>query len=195
MPAIGRIGGNDSRRIEEAAIHLLRNAGIVLGEQLGFFDRMAPEIIEECIPGGDDMRGRHDQDFRNGTARIVVVVLHQHDQPLDAKRGVEGATTIGIFDVVCAEHDDDEIKRLVRFQQDRQRHRTVAVSLAGRVGKHGRAAVHPLLDDAETGAKSRCERIRPAVFKTVTLPRAGLKTPGQRVAKCEDGLHALQTLP
>ena len=99
------------------------------------------------------------------SALVRQMRLHQPDQALHSHRSIKGAATVGIFDVVGTQHDDDEIKRLMRAEQHGQSHRAITLRLTGWIRKHRRSPVHALFNDTRLATKPGSQGIGPAVFK------------------------------
>ena len=88
---------------------------------------------------------------------------------------------------------DSEIERLVGGEKHGQRVGALAVVEAGAVLIDCGAAIVAFLDDAGSTAKPRRQHIGPAILERVPRPDSRLKSPGERVAECEDGFHVVFT--
>ena len=107
------------------------------------------------------------------------MMAHDADELVDALLRRECLAMHGRFEIVGAEHDDDEIERLVRVQQRRQCPRAVAVAIAQMIIERGRPAIQPLGDHLDPAAQRFGEHGRPADFPRMPPGRNRIVPPSQ----------------
>ena len=170
-------------------IQFFRNSRIVKREEFRLFYRVAPEVVEPFILCGHQAWWRHNKDRWADVGARPIVLSREVDETLHAHGSIKGAATAGIFYIIRAQHDDDQIKRLMRFQSDGKAHGPIAIFLCGRIIKHRSAPVHAFFDDAGFVVEARRQNVWPAIIVRHAHASGRVITPGERVTECENGFH------
>src|SRR5262249_55130211 len=90
---------------------------------------------------------RDEQDFGRGAARSGQALLHDPDERGTVGGYAGGVESIGRRHVVRTEHEDDEVDRRVRLEQEGKRRAPIAIRQPRAVAPRGPTG-QPLFDDA-----------------------------------------------
>ena len=118
MQALSGAGLRNSSRIQESASVFLRKLSVVRCQATRFFRRRGvDEIVHMCVV---DMRRRNQQQFRRTACIPPKRIQCALDQQFHPAPNIRRRSSVGIFHVVCAEQEYEQVERLVTLSDGRK---------------------------------------------------------------------------